>query len=88
MKEFSWLFAVGMGILPFIAALLLIVAGVWRMTGRRSRLDRVAAITASAASMAVFPPSLRGGGTAVPPRPDEEELPKRRRPRHRRHTRA
>ncbi len=57
----------------FLAGLMVIVAGVARLRGRRSRFDRAAGTVASAAAMGVYPPSLRGGGVAVPPRPDEPE---------------
>ena len=58
----------------FVAAVLVLLAGVRRMLGRRSsRLDRVAGSMAAAASMATYPPSLRGGGPEVPLPPEGRE---------------
>jgi hypothetical protein len=67
------LFFLVLGLLPLIAAVLVMIAGARRLMGRRSRLDRLADVIASAMSQMVYPPSLRGGGPVVPPPPDEAE---------------
>jgi hypothetical protein len=67
------LFFLVLGLLPLIAAVLVMIAGARRLMGRRSRFDRAADVTASAMSQMVYPPSLRGGGPVVPPPPDEAE---------------
>jgi ribosomal protein L4 len=61
-----------LGLVEFLAILAVAFAGIARWRRRRSRLDRVGSTVASAAAMSVYPPSLRGGGPEVPPRPDEE----------------
>ena len=53
----------------FGAALLVLIAGVLRLTGRRSRLEGLASTLSSATTMGVYPPSLRGGGPVVPRAP-------------------
>jgi hypothetical protein len=59
-----------MDVLLFIAALAVLGAGIARLRGRRSRIDRAADVLGSSAAMAVYPPSLRGGGVEIPPPPD------------------
>ncbi len=56
-------------LIELVAVPAVLVAGLARLRGRRSRLDRVASLTASAFAMSIYPPSLRGGGVVVPPRP-------------------
>lgn len=62
-----------LGLLQFVAILAVAIAGFARLRGRRSRLDHVADISSAAISMAVYPPSLRGGGPKVPPPLAESE---------------
>jgi hypothetical protein len=70
--------------IPFIAAVAVLVAGVARLRGRRSRIDRAADVLRASVAISVYPPSLRGGGIEVPPPPDERGHGlMHRRPRHR-----
>lgn len=55
-----------------IGALIVMIAGISRLRGRRSRFDRAASIAGPAVAVRVFPPSLRGGGLDIPP-PAEEQ---------------
>jgi hypothetical protein len=48
------------GLLPIVAAVILVVAGARRLRGRRSRFDGVFDAIATARDAGVYPPSLRG----------------------------
>jgi len=51
----------------FVAALVVAVAGLARLRGRRLRgIDRAADLTATSAARSVYPESLRGGGPVEP----------------------
>lgn len=55
------------GLLPAVAAAAVLVAGIQRLRGRRSRaLDGVADVARAAFARSIYPPSLRGGGPDVP----------------------
>lgn len=68
------LFMLATGMLPLFGAIAVAVIGFRRLRGHRSgRLDRIADTTASAVSVGVYPPSLRGGGPVVPRSAEEGE---------------
>jgi len=51
----------------FLAALIVAVAGIARLRGRRLHgMDRAADLTATSAARSVYPESLRGGGPTEP----------------------
>lgn len=58
-----------LGLIGLFAMVFVFIGGIARLRGRRSRFDRLADLLSSAYAKSVYPPSLRGGGTVVPPSP-------------------
>ena len=57
------------GLLPLVAAVVVMIAGIRRLSGRdRTPIDRVADVSSRAVARSIYPPSLRGGGPDVPVR--------------------
>lgn len=67
------LLLMGSGLLTFLGLVALMIAGVARLRGRRSRFDVIANGYARATSMSVYPASLRGTPEIVPPPAEIQE---------------